>query len=87
MVSPESPEAGPTDDSDPHIPALPGHTVDELRSQGKAAEARAEFERLIQEGMDSGVDSRSPAAIFDSIRSGIRERFSAPSGDIRGVQE
>jgi len=75
MATPDSPEAGPTDASDPPSPALPGHTVDELRAQGKAAEARAEFERLIQEGVESGIDSRSPAAIFDSIRAEICARI------------
>lgn len=85
MATPDSPEAGPTDASDPHSPTLPGHTVDELRAQGKAAEARAEFERLIQEGVESGIDSRSPAAIFDSIRAEIRGRISPPSGDLQGV--
>lgn len=86
MATPDSPEAGPTDASDPCSPALPGHTVDELRVHGKAAEARSEFERLIQEGMDSGVDPRSPAGIFDSIRAGIRERISTAPGDVQGVQ-
>jgi hypothetical protein len=87
MATPDSPEAGPTDVFDPCSPAIPGHTVDDLRAQGKPVEARAEFERLIQEGMDSGVDPRSPAAIFDSVRAGIRERISPPSGDVQGVQE
>jgi hypothetical protein len=86
MATPDSPEAGPTDASDPHSPALPGHTVDELRALGKPVEARSEFERLIQEGMDSGVDPRSPAAIFDSIRADIRERISPPCGDVQGAQ-
>ncbi|HXE08996.1 MAG TPA: hypothetical protein VN612_13935 [Acidobacteriaceae bacterium] len=86
MASPDSPEAGPTDASDPHSPTLPGHTVDELRAQGKAAEARAEFERLIQEGVESGIDSRTPAAIFDSVRAEIRARASAQSTSDQDVQ-
>ena len=51
--------------------AVPGHSVDVLRAQGKAAEARAEFERLIQEGAESGIDPRLPAAIFDAVRAQI----------------
>jgi hypothetical protein len=33
---------------------LPGHTVDALLVQGKVEEARAEVERLVLEGLDSG---------------------------------
>jgi hypothetical protein len=87
MATPDSPEAGPADVSDPHSPTLPGHTVDKLRAQGKATEARAEFERLLQQGVESGIDSRSPTAIFDSIRADIRARTSTSSGDIQGSQE
>ena len=32
----------------------PGHTVDALLEQGKVEEARAELERLILEGVESG---------------------------------
>ena len=66
-------------------PTLPGHTIDVLRAQGNVAEARVEFERLVQEGADSGIDSRQPAAIFDAVRAEIRNR--APISDTAGVSE
>ena len=61
--------------------SLPGHTVDDLRALGKAAEARAEFERLLLEGADSGIDPRPPATIFDAVRAEIRGRSIAEPGD------
>ena len=70
----------------PDSPTLPGHTVNELRAQGKAAEARAEFERLIQEGAESGIDSRSPAAIFDSVRGEIGNQPTAPVAGNAGTE-
>ena len=56
---------------------LPGHTVDALLAQGKVAEARVELERLIQEGIDSGIDPRSAEEVIESIRAEIRTRTAA----------
>ena len=71
---------------------LPGQTVDSLRAQGKAVEARAEFERLLQEGADSGIDPRALETIFQAVRVGIRNQATAqlsdavPSSDPSGIQ-
>jgi hypothetical protein len=63
---------------------LPGHSIDVLRSEGNAAEARAEFERLIEEGVESGIDPRTPAAILDAVRAEIRGR--APTSANSGAE-
>jgi hypothetical protein len=60
--------------------------VDELRAQGKPEEARAEFERLIQQGLDSGVDPRPSASIFDSVRSAIHSRTPPQTDDTAGAE-
>jgi len=86
MATPDSPETGLAGDSAAVGPTLPGHTVDELRAQGKPEEARAEFERLIQEGLDSGVDPRPPASIFDSVRAEIRSRDTPQADDTAGAE-
>ncbi len=91
MATPDSPETGLAGDSTAAGSALPGHTVpghsvDALRAQGKPAEARVEFERLIQEGMDSGVDPRPPASIFDSVRAEILSRSTPQADDTAGAQ-
>jgi hypothetical protein len=86
MATPDSPEAGQADPAAAPGPTLPGHTVDALRLQGKPAEARAEFERLIVEGAGSGIDSRSPAAILDGVREEIRNRATTQTGDRAGDQ-
>ena len=84
MATPDSEQP-----SDPaaSAPTLPGHTIDVLRAEGKPAEARAEFERLIQEGADSGINSRPPAAIFDAVRAEIRNRATTPISDSAGINE
>lgn len=75
MAIPDSEQPGdPAPDPAAPLPTLPGHTVNALRALGKPEEARTEFELLIQHGMDSGVDQRSPAAIFDAVRAEIRGR-------------
>jgi hypothetical protein len=53
---------------------LPGYTVDALLSQGKVDEARAELERLLQEGIDSGISPESPADMMKRIRAKVRTR-------------
>jgi len=77
MMTPDSEQPGNCASS----LSLPGQTVDNLRAQGKAAEARAEFERLLQEGADSGIDPRSLATIFDAVRADIRSRGTTHPGD------
>ena len=56
---------------------LAGDTVDALLAQGKVEEARAEFDRLIQEGIDSGPSSESPEQMMKRLRARIRGRSAA----------
>lgn len=84
MATPDSPEAGSADSLAATAPSLPGHSVDALRAQGKAADARAEFERLIVEGAESGIDSRTPAAILDAVRAEIGARTGAEADRTEG---
>lgn len=53
---------------------LPGHTVDALLAQGKVQEAREELERLLQEGVDSGISPEPPAKMMERIRARVRAR-------------
>ena len=86
MPPPDAPADERDSDSAVRDTAFPGHTIDALRTQGKAAEARAEFERLVQEGADSGIDPRAPAAILDAVRAEIRGRTGAQTGDATGAE-
>jgi hypothetical protein len=54
--------------------SLPGYTVDALLAQGKTEEARAELERLLQEGIDSGISTEPPGEMMKRIRARVRER-------------
>jgi hypothetical protein len=56
---------------------LPGYTVDALLAEGKVEEAHAELERLIQEGIDSGISPESPADMMERIRAKVRARAAA----------
>ena len=53
---------------------LPGHTVDALLVQGKVEEARAELERLIQEGIDSGPGKPMTEDLRQQILAKARSR-------------
>ncbi len=53
---------------------LPGYTVDALLAQGKVEEARAELERLLQEGIDSGPGIEDTPQFWEDIRSEVRRR-------------
>jgi hypothetical protein len=87
MATPDSEQPGdPAPDPAASGPTLPGHTVNALRAQGQPDQARTEFERLIQEGIDSGVDPRPPAAIFDSVRTEIRSRTPPQNSGTAGAQ-
>ncbi len=48
---------------------LPGHTIDALLAGGKVEEARAELERLLQEGIDSGISNEPPDEMMKRLRS------------------
>jgi hypothetical protein len=80
-------KTGQADDSAASGYALPGHTVDDLRAHGKGAEARAEFERLIYEGVESGIDPRSPVTILDTVRTEIRNRTAMRTNNTAGFPE
>ena len=47
---------------------LPGWTVDALLADGKVEEARAELERLIMEGVDSGPGIPVTETFWDDLR-------------------
>jgi hypothetical protein len=49
-------------------------TVDVLLEQGKVEEARAEFERLILEGVDSGPAIEVTAQFWDDFRAELKQR-------------
>jgi len=53
---------------------LPGYTVDALLADGKVDEARAELERLLQEGIDSGISPEPPADMMERLRAKVRAR-------------
>ena len=53
---------------------LPGYTVDALLAEGKVEEARAELERLLQEGIDSGISPEPPDEMMNRIRAKVRAR-------------
>jgi hypothetical protein len=55
---------------------LPGHTVDALLVQGKVDEARAELERLVLEGLDSG----NPRLMTDELQQEIVAKARAGVG-------
>jgi hypothetical protein len=52
----------------------PGHSVDALLQQGQVDEARAELERLILEGVDSGPGIKVTPKFWDDLRSQLRQR-------------
>jgi hypothetical protein len=83
MLLPDSPEVSQAVSG----ASLPGQSIDDLRAHGKGAEARAEFERLIHEGVDSGIDTRSPVTIFDAIRTEIRDRAAMQTNAAAGSQQ
>jgi len=56
---------------------LPGHTVDALLDQGKVEEAKAELERLLLEGLNSGSPRQMDEALFDEIVAEARARVRA----------
>jgi hypothetical protein len=56
---------------------LPGCTVDALLEQGRVEEARAELERLVQEGIDSGPGIEVTPKFWEDIRSEVRRRAKA----------
>jgi hypothetical protein len=62
----------------PYDPApghtLPGYTVDALLAQGKVDDARAELERLVQEGIDSGPGIEVTPQFWEDIRAEVRRR-------------
>jgi hypothetical protein len=51
---------------------FPGYTVDALLAQGKIDKAHEELERLLQEGIDSGISPESPAEMMERIRAKVR---------------
>jgi len=53
---------------------LPGHTVDALLVQGKVEEARAELERLLLEGLDSGKGKPMTEDLLQQIIAKARSR-------------
>jgi hypothetical protein len=53
---------------------LPGWTVDALLAEGKVDEARVELERLLQEGIDSGVSEEPVAEMMERLRARVRSR-------------
>jgi hypothetical protein len=53
---------------------LPGYTVDALLAEGKVDEARDELERLLQEGIDSGVSPESAGDMMERLRAKVRAR-------------
>jgi branched-subunit amino acid aminotransferase/4-amino-4-deoxychorismate lyase len=53
---------------------LPGHTVDALLAEGKAEEAGVELERLLQEGIDSGISNESSGEMMKRLRARATER-------------
>jgi ABC-type xylose transport system substrate-binding protein len=53
---------------------LSGHTVDVLLAQGKIEEARAELERLIQEGIDSGPGKPMTEDLLQQVLAKARSR-------------
>ena len=62
------------------IPAdhkLPGWTVNALLDQGKVEEARAEFERLIQEGIDSGPGIEGTPQFYEDVLTEVDRRAEA----------
>ncbi len=58
---------------------LPGYTVDALLAEGKIEEARAELERLVLEGIDSGPGMPMTNALFEEIITGARSRSASRS--------
>jgi hypothetical protein len=66
-------QSGLTTDSDGNyiLPAdhrLPGWTVDALLDQGKVDEARAELDRLVLEGVDSGPAIEATPEFWAELR-------------------
>jgi hypothetical protein len=53
---------------------LPGHTVDALLAQDKVEEARAELERLLLEGLDSGKGQPMTEELLQQIIAKARSR-------------
>jgi hypothetical protein len=58
---------------------LPGHTVDALLVQGKVEEARAELERLLPEGLDSGNGKPMTEELLQQIIAKATLRASRPA--------
>ena len=58
----------------PVDPNDPGYAVDALIRQGKMEEARAELERLLLEGMDSGPGVPATPEFYENIRARLRQR-------------
>ena len=66
------PQSSAHEDEAPYpLPAdhhLPGWTVDALLAENKVEEARAEFERLLDEGLDSGDAVEMTEEDWDAFR-------------------
>jgi hypothetical protein len=56
----------------------PGHTVDVLLEQGKVEQARAEFERLVMEGVESGPGIEVTPEFWEEMRSELSRKRLAP---------
>jgi hypothetical protein len=68
------------DDDGNYLPVgkdYPGHTVDALLADGKIEEARAELERLILEGVDSGPGIEVTPEFWEDIRSEMERKQQA----------
>ena len=57
----------------------PGHTVDVLLEQGKVEQARAEFERLVMEGVESGPGIEGTPEFWEEMRSELSRKATGPS--------
>jgi hypothetical protein len=53
---------------------LPGYTVDALLAAGKVEEARGELERLLQEGIDSGLGIPMDDSLAENVMAKARAR-------------
>jgi hypothetical protein len=61
-------------------PGVPGHPVDLLVSQGRVNEARAELERLLVEGVESGSGRLMTEDLLDEIVAKARSRARRVAG-------
>jgi hypothetical protein len=53
---------------------MPGWTVDALLEEGKVEEARAELERLVLEGVDSGPAIEATPEFWEALHSKARAK-------------